>query len=181
MRMNSKQKNTISGCVLIAIGAWAGFAPFLVGDWAWEHTGRFLLTVLPGGAAMLGGLLMLGGRRLVPAGGAVALAAGLWFIAGPPIYALFAGPELGTLASGQSVRMIQWVPFFFGAGIFVSLLSSYVLGFLAPLQFDDELSAAPATARVRVRVPQPPERPRRQRGVKEPVAQPHTRAERSKS
>lgn len=174
--MNSQVKHsTISGCVLIAVGAWAAFAPYIVGTWAWEwHFGRFLLGVLPGGAAVLGGLIMLGGRQLlVSVGGTLALAGGLWFIVGPPTYALFAGPDLGTGPSGESVRMLQWVAFFFGAGAFISLLSSYALGLLAPLQFDDEMSTVPATARARV--PLPPERARRQRGVKEPAARPRTR------
>jgi hypothetical protein len=167
---------------LVGVGAWAAIGPFLVGGWGWEwQLGRFLLAVLPGGAALLGGLVMLGGRRLaVCVGGTLALAGGLWFIAGPPVYALLAGPELGTEPSGGSVRIFQWIGFFFGAGVLVSLLSSYALGFPAPLQFADEMWPEPA--RTRARVPLPPERLRRQRGVREPVtrgARPHTRAKRS--
>jgi hypothetical protein len=163
--------STISGCLLIGVGAWAALAPFLAGGWEWEwHFGRFLLAVLPGGAAVLGGLIMLGGRRLpVSLGGMLALAGGLWFIVGPPTYALFAGPDLGTGPSGESVRMLQWAGFFFGAGAFISLLSSYALGFLTPLSFADEMRAEPA--RTRVREPLPPARPRRQRVAREPVAQ----------
>jgi hypothetical protein len=181
--MNPQVKNsTITGCVLIAVGAWVGLAPFLAGGWEWEwHFGRFLLAVLPGTAAVLGGLVMLGGRRLaVNFGGMLALAGGLWFVVGPPMYALFVGPELGTLSSGLSVRMVQWVGFFFVAGAFISLLSSYALGFLAPLKFPDRMWAEPATT-TRARVPLPPERSRRQRGVREPVPQPagHARAKES--
>jgi hypothetical protein len=173
------KNNTISGCVLIVVGAWAALGPFLAGAWTWEwHLSRFLLALLPGGAAVLGGLIMLAGRRL-PAtfGGILALAGGLWLIAGPPVYALLVGPDLGTGPSGESVRMFQWIGFFFGAGALVSLVSSYALGFPAPLQFADEMWHEPA--RTRARIPLPPERPRRQRGIREPVgrgARPHTRA-----
>jgi hypothetical protein len=183
MNMSSKRKNTISGCLLIAVGAWAALAPFVVGTWPWEwNPGRFLLAALPGGAAVLGGLIMLGGRRLlVSAGGTLALAGGLWFIVGPPTYALFVGHELGTGPLGESIRVFQWVGFFFGAGAFISLLSSYALGFLAPLEFSDEMWAEPAataaTPATRARVQLAPERRRRQRGVREPAVRPHARAE----
>jgi hypothetical protein len=75
--------NLISGCLLLAVGAWAAIAPFAVGDWQWGTTsGSFLLTVVPGAAAALGGLVMLAGeRRLVSFGGALALLGGVWFSA----------------------------------------------------------------------------------------------------
>src|SRR5688500_9143489 len=126
--MNSNTKTrTVSGCALVGIGAWVAFAPFIVGTWAWSwDVGRFLLTVLPGTAAMVGGLMLLGGRRsLISAGGGLALAGGLWLIVGPLIHALFAGPELGTTPEGAAVRMLEMIPFFFGAGVLVSFLSAY--------------------------------------------------------
>jgi hypothetical protein len=187
MNMNSNKHNIISGCVLVAIGAWAALAPFVVGTWVWEwNPGRILLAVVPGSAAVLGGLMVLAGRRpLVSVGGTLALAGGLWFIVGPPVYALFVGQEIGTGPLGESVRLFQWVAFFFGAGAFISLVSSYALGFLAPLDFGDEMWAEPATTATptaRARVPMPAERPRRQRGVTEPAARgarPHTRGNKS--
>jgi hypothetical protein len=162
---------TIAGLVLIPLGAWAALEPFVFGGWAWEwHFGRFLLAVLPGAVALLGGLIMLSGRkRAVTVGGGLALAGGLWFVAAPLAYGLVAGSELGTLSGGESVRLLQWMPFFFGAGALVALVSAYGLGLLAPLQFGDEAWSQAVTAPSRKRVPPPPERPRRQRGGKESV------------
>lgn len=161
----------IAGLVLIPLGVWAALNPFLFGGWAWEwHTGRFLLCVLPGAAAALGGLIMLIGRQqAVRFGGGLALAGGLGFIAGPPLYGAFAGNQLGTLSGGEAVRLLQWMPFFFCAGTLVSLVSAYGVGLIAPLHFADEAWSEPAAAPARVRVPAPVERPRRQRGVEEPV------------
>jgi hypothetical protein len=182
MGMNSYKHNAISGCVLVAVGTIAALWPFVIGDWAWEwHAGRFLLAVLPGAIAVAGGLVMLGGRRLpVQAGATLALIGGLWFLVAPPVYALFVSPELGTLESGQSVRMLQWAAFFCGAGALISVVSSYVLGFVRPLEFADELWTEPAPA-TRARMPLPAERPRRQRGVSEGAPQPadHARGKRS--
>jgi hypothetical protein len=160
---------TVAGLVLVPLGAWAALEPFLVGGWSsdWSAS-RIMLTVVPGTAVLLGGLIMLTGhRRAVTVGGGLALAAGLWLIAAPVIYAVTVGTELGTLSGGESVRMLQWMPFFFGAGALVSLVSAYGLGLLAPLEFDEVLEPEPAQKRVRV--PLPPERPRRQRVAREPA------------
>jgi hypothetical protein len=82
--------------------------------------------------------------------------------------------------------MLQWVGFFCGAGVLVSLLSSFAVGFPRPLEFSQEEWAAigqpaaePATAG-RARVPQPQERLRRQRRTKEPAKQQHARSKDSR-
>lgn len=171
--------STVAGLVLVPLGAWVALEPFLFGGWAWEwELGRFLLTVVPGAAAMLGGLIMLTGRRpAVVAGGGLALAGGLWLLLAPVAFAVVAGHELGTVSGGESVRLLQWMPFFFCAGALVSLVSAYGLALIAPMQFADEefdpareALAEPAGTATRRRIPAPPERQRRQRGVKEPVA-----------
>lgn len=179
-RVGRFSPGTIAGLVLIPVGVWVALAPFVVGSWDGEfHFGRFLLAVLPGAAAALGGLIMLGGRRvLVQCGGALAMAAGAWLIVGPAAYGVFVSNELGTGPNGESIRMLQWVGFFFGAGAFISLLSTYALGLLRPLEFSqDEWTAIAEPAKAgRTRVPLPPERSRRQRRAKEPVRQDRARA-----
>jgi MFS family permease len=167
-----RRSSIVSGSVLIALGAWAALAPFLVAGWDWNvNSGRFLLTVVPGAAAVIGGLLMLGQRPLlVKAGGGVALAGGAWFVLAPLAYALFVGTQLGTLASGEPIHMLRWIVFFFGAGVVVSFLGAYSLKLIVPLTFEGDLSTQTAIATSRARVPLAPERPRRQRGAKEPTA-----------
>jgi hypothetical protein len=174
--MNSGLKrNTVAGLVLIPLGAWVAASPFIVGSWDGDfHFGRFLLAVLPGAAAALGGLIMLGGRRaLVICGGVIAMAAGAWLMIGPAAYGVFVSNELGTGPNGESIRMLQWVGFFFGAGAFISVLSTYALGLLRPLEFgqDEWAALAEPTKAGRARVPLPSERSRRQRRAKEPARQ----------
>lgn len=181
-RTSKDRHNLISGCVLLAVGAWAAIAPFAVGDWEWGTTsGSFLLTIVPGAAAALGGLVMLGGRRFVSVGGTLALLGGLWFVAAPLLYALFVGPDIAMLQSGEPVHLLRWIVFFFGAGAVVSFLGSYSLGLVVPLEFEDEVASQTTTATTRARVPLPAERPRRKRGVSEPSPQPadHARGKRS--
>jgi hypothetical protein len=162
---------TIAGVVLIPLGALAAVEPFLLGGWDWSwHSGRYLLAVVPGAMAMIGGLVMLTGRpRAIVAGGGLALAAGAWFILAPMAYSVFASTTLGTASTGESIRMLAWMPYFFVVGALVSVVSAHGLGLIRPMQFaDDEWAEQPAT-RTRKRVPATPERTRRERGTQEPV------------
>ena len=175
--VSGMKRSTITGLVLIPLGAWVALSPYVVGSWDGDfHFGRFLLAVLPGSAAGLGGLIMLGGRRAFAlAGGALALAAGAWLIVGPAAYALFGSNELGSGPGGESIRMLQWVGFFVAAGALTSLLATYALGLLRPLEFSQDEWAAiaepatPTTATSRARIPAPATRPRRQRRTTEPA------------
>jgi hypothetical protein len=155
MNMNAEMKDKrgrLSGMIVIPFGAWAVLSPLLFGtDVAWEwNVNYFVLSVLPATAAVLGGLIMLSGRRLVSLGGLLALAGGLWFIAGPMTYPIWAG-GLGTgPALGGSVWLAQWTPFFFGTGALIALLSSYALGFVTPLSDEafEELAPVPPHERL---------------------------------
>jgi hypothetical protein len=175
--VSGMKRSTIAGLVLIPLGAWVALSPYVVGSWDGDfHFGRFLLAVLPGSTAALAGLVMLVGRRpFVIAGGALALAAGAWLIVAPAAWALFGSNELGSGPNGESIRMLQWVGFFAAAGAFTSVLATYALGLLRPLEFSQKEWAAiaepasPATATGRARVPAPATRPRRQRRTTEPA------------
>jgi hypothetical protein len=79
-------------------------------------------------------------------GGLIALAGGLWLIAGPSVSMLWNG---GVQATGAAIgdtgtRVLEWIGFFYGAGALIALFSAYGLGFLAALPVTGE--AAPATA-----------------------------------
>jgi hypothetical protein len=171
------KRSTIAGLVLIPLGAWVALSPYVVGSWDGDfHFGRFLLAVLPGSAAAFAGLVMLVGRRpFEVAGGALALAAGAWLIVAPAAWALFGSNELGSGPNGESIRMLQWVGFFAAAGALTSLLATYALGLLRPIEFSQDEWAAiaepatPATATGRARIPGTATRPRRQRRTTEPA------------
>src|SRR6202034_3059493 len=64
-----RSRGGVSGVLLILIGAWGGLAPFVgpyfrfayTPDKAWAYTsGRLWLSIVPGAAALLGGLLVTG-------------------------------------------------------------------------------------------------------------------------
>jgi hypothetical protein len=79
----TRGQSLLGGLVVIALGAWAASASWLLGsDGSWEWTAdRIVLAVLPGAAAALGGLGMIGANpRAVRVAGLLALAGGLWFM-----------------------------------------------------------------------------------------------------
>jgi hypothetical protein len=146
--------------LLLLLGIWGGLVPFVgpyfnyqvgtTSTWDWS-VDRLWLSVLPAAATVLGGLILLYSTRRSSAalGGLLALAGGLWFVAGPSVSILWNGGALATgPAFGDSgTRVLEWIGFFYGTGALITLVSAYALGFLAALPVTDEAVApAPATS-----------------------------------
>jgi hypothetical protein len=144
-----RSRGGVSGVLLILIGAWGGLAPFVgpyfrfayTPDKAWAYTsGRLWLSAVPGAAALLGGLLVLGAsHRAVGCFGAfIAALGGAWFIVGGPVIALavksgsigpgapLTGP-LGSLSSATRVFLEQFA-FFTGIGVAILFFGALALG-----------------------------------------------------
>jgi hypothetical protein len=156
-----RRRGAATGFLLVLLGLWGALIPFVgpyfdyqIGTsstWDWSID-RLWLSVLPGAAAVLGGLTMLYSTRRSTAslGGFLALAGGLWFIAGPSVSMLWNG---GTQATGAAfgdngTRVLEWIGFYYGTGALITLFSAYGLGFLAALPVTGE--AVPAVERERV-------------------------------
>ncbi len=155
------------------LGVWGALIPFVgpyfdyqigtTSTWDWSMD-RLWLSVLPGAAAALGGLIMLFSTRRSTAsfGGLLALAGGLWFVAGPSVSMLW---NDGVQATGAAIgdngtRVVEWLGFFYGVGGLITTFAAYGLGFLAALPVTDEAvapRAEPAPAATTAR-PQPVER-----------------------
>ena len=143
-------RRVLSAISIAAAGVWAVLGPVLgTGEgWTW-NINYFALSVLPAGCAVLGGLVMMSSRRRLPirCGGLLALTGGLWFMVGPMSYLLLPSGGLGTgPALGGSVWLAQWIGFFFATGAVITLLSSYALGFMAPLPTRRSSTHVPAHA-----------------------------------
>jgi hypothetical protein len=145
MRRIPRTKGALSGFLILLLGIWAGLVPF-VGPyfhyamhsnqhWQW-FADRFWLQVLPAIAAVVGGLILMGGGRRGSTmfGGLLALAAGLWFVIGPNVSMLWnhgaitVGPPMGA---HNLTRVLEWLGFFYGVGALITMFSSYALGVLA--------------------------------------------------
>jgi ABC-type spermidine/putrescine transport system permease subunit II len=129
-------------------GAWGALVPFVgpyfgfayTPDKAWAYTsGRLWLSVLPGAAAVLGGLFILASDRIANAGALLAAAAGTWFVVGIPVTALAlpasqhisAGLPVvapGSVFGPATMRFLETLGFFYGLGIVILFVAALALG-----------------------------------------------------
>jgi hypothetical protein len=144
-----RSRGGVSGVLLILLGAWGGLAPFVgpyfrfayTPDKAWAYTsGRLWLSIVPGAAALIGGLLVAStAHRAVGWLGAVlAVLGGAWFIVGGPVTSLvvkngsispgvaLAGP-IGPL-SAATRQFLEGLGFFTGTGMLILFLAALALG-----------------------------------------------------
>ncbi len=181
LRRIPRRRGAVTGLLLVLLGVWGALIPFVgpyfdyqIGStetWHWTID-RLWLSVLPGAAAAVGGLIMLYSTRRSSAalGGLLGLAGGLWFVVGPNVSLLWnhGAPATGAAAGDTGVRVLEWLGFFYGTGALITLLAAYGLGFLAALPVVDE-AVAPAAAPVAdapVRDERTAERPRRRRRLR---------------
>jgi hypothetical protein len=152
---------------LVVLGAWGALIPF-VGPYfdyqigttqTWDWTiDRLWLSVLPGAAAVLGGLLLMAAttRRTASFGALLALGGGLWFVVGPTMSMLWNDGNLATGAAlgDTGTRVIEWIGFFYGTGALITTVAAYELGFMAALPVTGE-AGIPAAIEERGPVPAP--------------------------
>jgi hypothetical protein len=135
----------VSGCLLMLLGAWGALVPFVgpyfgyayTPDKAWAYsTGRLWLSVLPGAAAFLGGLLVAASGRATIPGALLALAGGIWFVVGVPLLHLVKpGTGAGSPATvGQALfhpatmHFLENLGFFYGLGVAIVFFAALALG-----------------------------------------------------
>lgn len=150
-----------AGLLLALLGLWGALAPF-IGPYfhyaytparAWDYTpGRLYLEILPGAAAVLGGLLLSGASSRAGAvfGGLLAAAAGAWFALGATLSPLWNGVPLGGSPAGSTttMRVTEQVGLFTGLGVAVVLIAAMAIG---------RAMAVPALPEVPVAVESPAE------------------------
>jgi hypothetical protein len=159
-----RKRGALSGLLVLLLGVWAALIPFVgpyfnyqIGTqdtWDWSAN-RLYLDVLPGVAAVLGGLIMMGSLRRISAsfGALLALAGGIWLVIGPTMSMLWENGQLGTgpAFGSEGVRVLEWLGFFYGVGALITLFSAYALGFLAALPVRGEAVAPRARDEARAR------------------------------
>jgi hypothetical protein len=146
-----RRRGSLCGLLLILLGAWGALVPFVgpyfkfafTPDKAWAYnSGRLYLSIVPGAAAVLGGLLVLATRNRAVGmfGGLLAAAGGAWFIAGQPIVAIAlkrpsitAGVPVtrgGATVTGSTTiwQFLEMLGFFTAVGILIVFLGALALG-----------------------------------------------------
>ena len=138
-----RSRGAVSGLLLVVLGTWGALIPF-VGphfdfaytpdqDWAWTSA-RGWLEVLPGGATVLGGLLLIfsGNRITAIVGGWLAALAGAWFVIGGQVAPLLGIGSAGDpIAATDRKRAALEVSYFSGLGALIVFISGVALARLA--------------------------------------------------
>src|SRR3954452_4106603 len=139
-----RTRGAISGLLLVVLGAWAAIVPFIgpsfdltIGpDATFDMTtGRFWLSLLPGVVAALGGLMLLfsANRASAVLGAQLALAAGVWFLVGPTLSALWSSSpgalgQAGFAAGDEGRRVLEVLAYFYGVGAAITTFAALALG-----------------------------------------------------
>jgi hypothetical protein len=153
-----RSRGAVSGLLLILLGAWGGLIPFVgpyfhyayTPDKAWSYTtGRLWLEILPGAAALLGGLVVLASARrpLAITGAFLAALGGAWFVVGNLVSTFWNGstPQAGVPAGGTITRLaLEELGFFGGLGVVIVFFAALALGRCAVVGVKDAALAAQA-------------------------------------
>jgi hypothetical protein len=144
-----RTRGGFSGVLLILLGAWAGLGP-LIGpyfhfaytpDTAWAYSsGRLWLSIVPGGAALLGGLIasLTAHRAGGIFGALLGVLGGVWLVVGVPVIAVAykSGPispghpvagTLGSLGTADK-QFLEQFAFFTGVGVLILFFAALALG-----------------------------------------------------
>jgi hypothetical protein len=131
----------LSGILIIALGVWGGLIPF-VGPYfhyafgsyrSWHYSAnRLWLDILPGIAAVLGGLILLGGKRRIGGviGGWLAVAGGAWFAVGPVVFLIWHHSinPIGRPMGGYTRQALEQLGFFYALGVLITALAAFATG-----------------------------------------------------
>lgn len=141
----SRSRGSLSGLALVLLGAWGGLMLFIGPyfhfgfgpDKTWQYnTDRLYVAIVPGGVALLAGLVILAtkSRWFSSACAVLAVLAGAWFVVGREVLAIsVSGPvvhAIGAPIGAFSVHRVVVTNLltFTGVGILVVLFAALALG-----------------------------------------------------
>jgi hypothetical protein len=135
-----RSRGALSGVLLVLLGTWGAIVPFVgpyfryayTPDSAWSYTsGRMWLEILPGVAAILGGLVVLlsGHRAIAILGAWLAAVAGTWFAVGNLVAVVWiSSSAAGTPVGGKSRIVLEQLGFFTGLGVVIVFVAALAIG-----------------------------------------------------
>ncbi len=154
----ARSTGAVSGLLIALLGVWGALIPF-VGPYfdysfgvnsTWHYTtDRLLLCILPGAAALVGGVWMIkaASRASGAFGGWLAVVAGGWFAIGPvlsPTWEHGAHP-IGAPLFGTTRQALELIGYFYGLGALIIALAAFAVGRFASRP---SIATVPATTPV---------------------------------
>jgi hypothetical protein len=157
-----RSRGVLCGILLVLLGAWGGLVPFIgpyfnfayTPDKAWAYSsGRLYLSIIPGAAALLGGLLVLStrSRTLGMLSGFLAALGGAWFVVGYAIIlaatkstTINPGVPVGSSAAGAIPTIRQTAEelgFFYGLGVVIVFFGAVAIGRFSMISAKDAADA----------------------------------------
>ena len=147
------RRGAVVGMLLILLGAWGAVVPFVgpyfryayTPDAAWSYTsGRLWLSVMPGAAALIGGILVIlaSHRAVALLGLFLAGISGAWFALGRVAGPAWASVAPGTPVGDAGMRALEEIGFFTGLGLIIVLAATAALGRLSVTTASDLWAAA---------------------------------------
>ncbi|HET8930284.1 MAG TPA: hypothetical protein VFN21_06480 [Acidimicrobiales bacterium] len=130
-----------SGVLLVLLGLWVALIPFVgpifdysIGStdaWTWQ-TGWLWLSVLPGAAAVLAGLVMIGTFRRMSVGsaGILAAVAGGWIVVAPQVSRVWNDgiPASGSAFGSADMQVLELLGYSLLSGLLIALLGAFEIG-----------------------------------------------------
>jgi hypothetical protein len=141
-----RTRGALSGLLLVLFGAWGALIPFIgpvfhyayTPATAWTYTtGRLWLEILPGAAALVGGLILLASalRPAAMLGAWLGVLSGAWFALSTVLHPLWPGAVWLTAGAPASatpaMRVAEQVGFFTGLGVAILFVAATALGRLS--------------------------------------------------
>jgi len=139
-----------AGVLVLLVGVWGALVPYVgptfgydMGDtpaWTWTEA-RFTQHLLPGLAAVLGGLLLMRThqRATQQTGAGIATLGGIGFLVVPSLHPLWAGQSMGGMSMGDSAlsSALTSLGYHYGIGAVICVLGAYAWGALGASRSDD--------------------------------------------
>lgn len=135
-----RSRGALSGVLLVLLGLWGALVPFVgpyfsyayTPDSAWHYTsGRMWLEILPGAAAVLGGLVVFfsGHRAVAILGAWLAAVGGAWFAVGNLAAVIWiSASAAGTPVGGKGTMVLEQIGFFTGLGVVIVFVAAFAIG-----------------------------------------------------
>lgn len=158
-----RSRGGICGVLLILLGLWGGLAPFVgpyfhfgvLPDTAWAYSsGRLYYSIIPGAAALLGGLFVLGTRHrgVGTLAGVLSALGGAWFIGGADFVTYVLKRSLGSEApippassAGLPLRVyLESITLYSGLGILILFVAALAIGRFSMVSARDAAASADA-------------------------------------